>query len=221
MERTLWPLMPAAVPASVVFLGDYVDRGQWGLECAIYVASFKILCPNRVTMLRGNHEVRNLQKHYSYYNECIRKYGELYGLKIWELTNRLFDKLPVCALVDESIFCAHGGIPHTASVDDIIASVPRELPEPEEQSDIAWEILWSDPCSMAEFIDTCEMRDLDPDLANGFVFNTKRGTAFKFSEVGADAFLRRNMLTQIIRAHEVAPIGYVFHFINKCVTIFR
>jgi len=44
-------------------------------------------------MLRGNHEVRSLQKHYSYLKECVIKYGEEYGLKIFELSNRIFDKL--------------------------------------------------------------------------------------------------------------------------------
>ena len=227
------------VGANFVFLGDYVDRGAWGLECALYIAAFKVLCPNKVTMLRGNHEVRSLQKHYSYYRECIAKYGETYGLKIFELSNRIFDRLPVCALVDDAIFCCHGGIPHAAQTIDQICKVKRVLMEPDKEALIAWEILWSDPANQQEFLDTCEMRNVNPETANGFVFNTKRGTAFKFNEAGADTFLKANGLSHIIRAHEVAPVsfwafclknptdifflqpGYVFHFINKCVTIFR
>lgn len=53
MERTIWPTAPC-LGANYIFLGDYVDRGQWGLECALYIASLKVLCPNRITMLRGN-----------------------------------------------------------------------------------------------------------------------------------------------------------------------
>ena len=64
MEKTLWKQMPV-VGANFLFLGDYVDRGQWGLECTLNLMAFKILCPNKVTMLRGNHEVRSLQKHYT------------------------------------------------------------------------------------------------------------------------------------------------------------
>src|SRR5699024_9105844 len=77
--------------------------------------------------------------------------GELFGLKIWELSNRMFDKLPVCALVDDAIFCAHGGIPHAAKTLQQIAAVNRKIREPEEESDIVWEILWSDPGKNASF----------------------------------------------------------------------
>ena len=68
LERTLWKSMPC-VGANYLFLGDYVDRGKWGLECALYLVAFKVLCPNHVIMLRGNHEVRSLQQNYSYKRE--------------------------------------------------------------------------------------------------------------------------------------------------------
>ena len=142
IEKSVWPLMPIVGP-NFVFLGDYVDRGQWGMECALYVAAIKMLCPGKVTMMRGNHEVRSLQKHYSYLKECIIKYGEEYGLKIFELTNRIFDRLPVCSVVDDAIFCAHGGLPFSAKTLDQIVAVKKNIREPEQESDIAWEILWS------------------------------------------------------------------------------
>lgn len=173
-------------------------------------------------MLRGNHEVRSLNARYSYKKECIIKYGEAFGLKIWELTNRVFDRLPCCAVVDDAIFCAHGGIPHPESASKLeqISFVQRNIREPEDESSIVWEILWSDPCNMQEFYDTCDIRNVEPETAGGFVFNTKRGTAYKFNEEGAKNFFQENLLTHLIRAHEVAMIGYEFHFVNKCVTIF-
>ena len=94
------------------------------------------------------------------------------------------DKLPVCALVDDAIFCAHGGIPFTAKTIEEIVAVKRDIREPQPESDIAWEILWSDPVGMQEFLYTCEVRGVDPDTTNGFVFNTKRGKAYKFNEQG-------------------------------------
>lgn len=163
------------------------------------------------------------------------------GLKVFELTNRIYDQLPVCGLVDDAIYCAHGGLPKSAKTVEQIVEVKRDLRDPEKESNIAWEILWSDPANEQEFVDTCEQKAVDPKTSGGFVFNTKRGTAFKFNEAGADSFLKANGLTHIVRAHEVAPVsvflpvkklrfimffillqpGYVFHFINKCVTIFR
>ena len=53
LEKALWKRIPC-VGANYLFLGDYVDRGQWGLECALYIMAFKALAPNKVTMLRGN-----------------------------------------------------------------------------------------------------------------------------------------------------------------------
>ncbi|KPM08795.1 Calcineurin-like protein phosphoesterase [Sarcoptes scabiei] len=219
LEKVLWRQLPC-VGANYLFLGDYVDRGQWGFECAIYLFAFKILCPRKVTLLRGNHEVRLLQTHYTYRRECVNKYGEIHGLKIWELTNRIFDKLPVCAVVDEAIFCAHGGLPHTVNEIDKITKIKQELRDPERESPAAWEILWSDPCHMQQFLEIADLLNFDAKKSDGFIKNTKRGTAFLFNEIGLNHFLRKNGLTHVIRAHEVPPLGYTFHFGDKCATIF-
>lgn len=219
LELCLWKQIPC-VGANYLFLGDYVDRGQWGLECTIYIMAFKILCPNKVTMLRGNHEVRNLQAHYTYKKECVMKYGEQMGLKVWELTNRVYDKLPVCALIDDSIYCAHGGIPHSSQDTDELIKIQRELPEPEKESTAAWEILWSDPCHMQQFWEAVEVCENSDSCYEGYIRNNKRGTAYLFNEVGAGNFLKRNGLSHIIRAHEVPRNIFQFHFGDKCITIF-
>ena len=75
----------------------------------------------------------------------MTKYGEEYGPKIFDITNRMFDSLPICAVVDATIFCAHGGIPKAALTLQEIATVPAEMEDPCTQSAIAWEILWNDP----------------------------------------------------------------------------
>lgn len=128
--------------------------------------------------------------------------------------------MPVCAVLDEAIYCAHGGIPKSAVTIEHINRLPREISEPQSEAAIAWEILWSDPANRDEFVDTCAGRGVDPETSHGFVFNTKRGTAFKFGEQAATSFLKANKLTHIVRAHEVAPYGYFFHFGSKCITIF-
>lgn len=214
-----WKRMPC-LGANYLFLGDYVDRGQWSLECCLYLMSFKLLCPNKVTLLRGNHEVRALQTNYTYKKECTSKYGQNFGLKIWELTNRLFDKLPICAIVDKAIYCAHGGIPKTVNTISDINSLPLILADPENDSDVAWEILWSDPCHNGQFIEICNFLKIDYKSTNGYLPNVKRGTTYLFNELSTNLFLRNNGLTHIIRGHEVPQPGFYFHFGTKCMTIF-
>lgn len=220
MEQVLWKRIPC-VGSNFLFLGDYVDRGQWSVECCLYLMAFKILCPNKVTMLRGNHEVRSLQIFYSYKKECLRKYGETMGEKIWEITNQIFDKLPISATIDGTIFCSHGGIPKSAKTLQEINQIPRKLPEPEKESPIAWEILWSDPCHQQQFIEMCNFFDIDHHDTNGYLNNIRRGTAYHFNEFATTKFLANNGLTKMIRGHEVPQQGYQFHFNDgKCLTIF-
>ena len=219
LEQCLWKQYPA-IDANLVFLGDYVDRGRWSIECVIYLMSMKILMPNKMTLLRGNHEVRPLQAHYSYRAECLSKYGDEIGLKIWESTNRLFDRLPLCAIVDDAIFCAHGGIPRNTMEIGEIQRLDNYMPEPEHSFPIAWEILWSDPIHQQQFLElACLMNGVE-DPREGFLPNRKRGTAFVFNEDAATKFLKNNGLTHIVRAHEVPTNGFFFHFDKKCATVF-
>ncbi|KAI2800517.1 hypothetical protein BLOT_011903 [Blomia tropicalis] len=221
LERAIWRRIPC-IASNYLFLGDYVDRGRWGLECSLYLMAFKILCPDNVIMLRGNHEVRDLQIRYSYLDECLQKYGKDYGQKIWEMTNSVFDRLPVCAIVNGSIYGAHGGIPKCiTNLNHMEEKVLPELSDPQVQSNVAWEILWSDPCHLSQFND---LADITPnsleEIDLGYIDNVKRGTAHLFNEFAATTFLQTNGLSHIMRGHEVPPLGYTFHFGTKCVTIF-
>lgn len=55
---------------------------------------------------------------------------------------------------------------------------------------------------------------------NGFMPNTKRGTACFFSEYALKNFLNTNNMSHVIRAHEVIPAGYQYHMGGRCITIF-
>ena len=114
-EKALWRIGLSLSPANFLFLGDYVDRGAHSLEVIIYLLAQKALCPGKIVLLRGNHEIRTQNSHPGY-NPCFKQsceatLGPDLGAQVWESINLAFDTFPVAAIVDNNIFCVHGGIP--------------------------------------------------------------------------------------------------------------
>ena len=68
--------------------------------------AYKIKYPNRISLLRGNHEDQNITKLYGFLDECKRRYN----MKLWKEFINLFNHLPVTALVNDRILCMHGGL---------------------------------------------------------------------------------------------------------------
>jgi serine/threonine-protein phosphatase 2A catalytic subunit len=123
-----------------LFMGDYVDRGYYSVETVCLLFALKIRFNSRITILRGNHEVRQITQVYGFYDECLRKYG---NTKVWEYFTELFDYLPLTAVVDNSILCMHGGLSPSIDKLDQIKQIDRvqEVPHEGPQCDL----LWSDP----------------------------------------------------------------------------
>ncbi|CAH2243174.1 jg3972 [Pararge aegeria aegeria] len=103
MAAALWPSGPALVPATLLFLGDYVDRGPHGAELMAYLFAAKLQRPDSVYLIRGNHETRDIQKMFTFHTECIAKYGEVEGAHIWNAINQVFDVLALAAVVDDKV----------------------------------------------------------------------------------------------------------------------
>ena len=101
------------------------------MECVAYLFACKILAPDKYFLVRGNHEIRSIQRMFTFHKECVNKYGARIGPQIWEVINKVFDRMPVCAVIDENIFCAHGGIPTSVTKIEDLQKIPNPLCEPE------------------------------------------------------------------------------------------
>ena len=100
----------------ILFLGDYVDRGIKGVEVLIYLMTLKIVYPKKITLLRGNHESRNMTESFTFRDECISKFDS----EVYDMFMDFFDSLPLASVVNGLYLCVHGGIsPEMFEISDI------------------------------------------------------------------------------------------------------
>ena len=180
-----------------LFLGDYVDRGKQSLETVCLLLCYKIKFPEKVTLLRGNHESSVTNRIYGFYDECKRRYN----VRIWRSFTDLFNWLPVAAIIDEKILCMHGGLsPELKNLQNITdISRPTDIPD----TGLLCDLLWSDPDK-----DCVEYDEND------------RGVSVIFGEKIVQDFNKKNDLDLIIRAHQVVDDGYEFFAQRQLITIF-
>ncbi|XP_051145603.1 serine/threonine-protein phosphatase PP1-like [Andrographis paniculata] len=180
-----------------LFLGDYVDRGKHSLETICLLLAYKIRYPDRVSLLRGNHEDAKINRIYGFYDECKRRFN----VRLWKIFTECFNCLPVAALIDEKILCMHGGLsPEMKDLDAI-----KEIARPTEIPDggLLCDLLWSDP---------------DPRVSGWG--DSDRGVSCTFGPDAVAEFMEKNDLDLICRGHQVVEDGYEFFAQRRLVTVF-
>eukprot|EP00048_Salpingoeca_helianthica_P007290 m.108609 g.108609 ORF g.108609 m.108609 type:complete len:308 (+) comp14286_c0_seq1:129-1052(+) len=180
-----------------LFMGDYVDRGYYSVETVTLLVALKVRYPERISILRGNHESRQITQVYGFYDECMRKYG---GPSVWSYFTELFDYLPLTAVVDNQIFCLHGGLSPNADTLDHVRALDRIQEVPHEGP--MCDFLWS-----------------DPDPRPGWNVSP-RGAGFTFGPDISEFFNHLNGLNLVARAHQLVMEGYGWTHEEKVVTVF-
>ncbi|KAF9044331.1 serine/threonine-protein phosphatase 2B catalytic subunit [Panaeolus papilionaceus] len=188
-----------------LFLGDYVDRGDFGIECLLYLYALKIYDPARIILLRGNHECRHLTEYFTFKRECLHKYSE----QVYEACIRSFCALPLAAVVDNKFFCVHGGIsPQLVHLSDINNINRRQEPG---SHGLLCDLLWSDP--ITNYGHEHEPGPNGTVLPPGqtFLHNGTRGCSYFYTYEAVCQFLERNSLLTLIRGHEAQDAGYTMY----------
>jgi len=185
-----------------LFLGDYVDRGRHSLEVIVLLLACKIKFPNNIFLLRGNHELPNINRVYGFHAELRTRYRNIPESKaLYDHFNEVFSEMPLAAIVSGKILCMHGGLsPFLNSLDDI-----RKIKRPiSVVRGLAQDLLWADPEAGVK----------------GFQPNKVRAVSHVFGEDAVREKTKQLKIDMVIRAHQVVEFGYAFFASRQLVTIF-
>ncbi|KAL4200462.1 hypothetical protein AMTRI_Chr03g149720 [Amborella trichopoda] len=188
-----------------LFLGDYVDRGQHSLETITLLLALKVEYPHNVHLIRGNHEAADINALFGFRIECIERMGERDGIWVWHRINRLFNWLPLAALIEKKIICMHGGIGRSINHVEQIENIQRPI-SMEAGSVVLMDLLWSDPT--------------ENDSVEGLRPNARGPGLVTFGPDRVMEFCNNNDLQLIVRAHECVMDGFERFAQGHLITLF-
>lgn len=180
--RILKDLQYATTQSVFLFLGDYVDRGDFSVEVITLLYALAVREPKRFFLLRGNHEFVSISANYGFRAQVV----ELYGNDIvWQTFVESFAFLPLAAVIDDVTLCVHGGISPSLKHVEQLRLIPRPIREIGE-SQLVKDILWADPAEKS-----C-----------GYVESSRMKGAYNFGCTVVRGFLSNNNLKELVRAHQ-------------------
>ncbi|KAL4063876.1 Metallo-dependent phosphatase-like protein [Scleroderma citrinum] len=175
--------------------------------------------PDKVTLLRGNHESRQITQVYGFYDECQQKYG---SAAVWKACCNVFDYLNLAAIIDGETLCVHGGLsPDIRTLDQIrVLSRAQEIPHEGAFCDL----MWSDPDDIDNWavsprgagwlFGATVTREVRPATVLASVL-----CVYSYDAIWCHQFNHVNSLTLIARAHQLVQEGYKYMFDNSLVTV--
>lgn len=218
-------------PHRFVFLGDYVDRGEFSVEVVAYLFSMKVLAPHKVLLLRGNHEDTLVSGDISGYGntsfraQCHSTFGAGLGEEVWHRASETFAHLPLSANIDGKIYCTHGGVPrYSGGVDDRLDVLKNpdfpimesffQVPEGETAQhkmyrQIGMDSCWADPAENESKLDKY-----------GFGANPRGTGVILFGSKAVEDFLDHFHFEYIFRAHQEKSDGLKLSKSARVFTIF-
>ncbi|PKI67771.1 hypothetical protein CRG98_011821 [Punica granatum] len=179
-----------------LFLGNYVDYGKQSLETMCLLLAYKIKYPENFFLLRGNHECSSISRIHGFYDECKRRFN----VRLWKVFVDCFNCFPAAAIVDDKIFCVHGGLSPDLTNLDQIRNIRRPTDVPD--TGLLCDLLWSDP---------------DGHL-KGWGMND-RGVSYTFGADKVSEFIEKLDLDLFCRGHQVVEDGYEFFAGRRLVTL--
>lgn len=199
-----------------LFLGDYVDRGSYSLEVICLLFALKLKYPEKIWLLRGNHEDPTINMNFGFHQECmmrLKKDGNEH--KVYNAINSVFCWLPLAALIDNDILCLHGGLGQSVKDLQVIEELKRPITVVHEANtkieQLIMDILWSDPT------ETDSIKGIKPNQVRDA---SKYGNIVKFGPDIVENFLNKNKLSMLIRAHECVMDGFERFSKGNLITVF-
>ena len=211
--RIMRPFLEEKVD-SMVFLGDYVDRGDFSFLNILYLICMAIVWPKRIILLRGNHEDLELNLKFGFYDEVSKYFPQRQECQaVLAILDSIYNLMSLVAITPQRSICLHAGIPKSVPRLEIVDQIPKPHKDYRNIQDEALkakieeaflQIRWNDPASKI-------LNNLDERSYHGYYYYTLTDTHL---------FLERNKMLRLYRSHEDPRGGYQEVFPNILYHIF-